>query len=82
MLKLKITVELDGKEIAEIESEISFEIIKKENEEGVLQTYAVVMHPSDVDLLPTRALNHAEDYLNMNPELWANGEGEDETPEI
>lgn len=65
MYHLIIRIEKDGKEIFESEREIDVQYSTDGDE-----LHISVVPPRDTSERVYDALNEAEDYLNINPELW------------
>jgi len=67
MYHLIIRIEKDGKEIYESEKQLDLAYTKNEN--GIIAYFP--HNPSEEEWLPA-TIDHAQDYLNSNPELWIN----------
>lgn len=68
-IRLQVIGEKD-RVLAETERELNYDITMGDRGYGVS-----IFHPKDDPMLDV--LNSAEDFMNENPELWANGGTED-----
>jgi len=72
-MAITIHIEVRGENdevLSEIEQEVEYSIEKDGSE-----SHVVMIHPTTD--LGIEAVNKAEDFLNENPELWANNEPAD-----